>query len=252
METVLDALKAMEKATYREVAARLDIEPLEALNMLREQREQGLCDFYDGAWSLDAAKSQARKSVLIKREPLAKGITPAPVDPEIIRQLLKKNGAMSTAALANEVNRNSRGMVSVMISFERQGVVVKCGEGKGVTWSLPCGVENEKGLKRDVSNSNDNRVGMGTSEKDKPVAGETTQQNSIQEPIHGKEKSISEIVNDIPAFTSRPDDLVIPSARFISDEIRRTKTKLNNLQKLQGAMRELRRHKNLLESMSND
>lgn len=27
METVLDALKAMKKATYREVAARLDIRP---------------------------------------------------------------------------------------------------------------------------------------------------------------------------------------------------------------------------------
>lgn len=32
METVLDALKAMGKATYRDVAARLDIEPVEALN----------------------------------------------------------------------------------------------------------------------------------------------------------------------------------------------------------------------------
>ncbi|WP_416173857.1 hypothetical protein [Enterobacter bugandensis] len=41
METVLDALRAMKKATYREVAARLDIEPVEALNMLREQKEQG-------------------------------------------------------------------------------------------------------------------------------------------------------------------------------------------------------------------
>lgn len=45
METVIDVLKAMGKATYREVAARLEIEPVEALNMLREQREQGLCDF---------------------------------------------------------------------------------------------------------------------------------------------------------------------------------------------------------------
>ncbi|HAV2295745.1 TPA: hypothetical protein JHK52_002120 [Citrobacter koseri] len=35
METVIDVLKAMGKATYREVAARLEIEPVEALNMLR-------------------------------------------------------------------------------------------------------------------------------------------------------------------------------------------------------------------------
>ena len=46
MESVIDALKAMKKATYREVAARLDIEPVEALNMLREHKQQGLCDFF--------------------------------------------------------------------------------------------------------------------------------------------------------------------------------------------------------------
>lgn len=39
METVIQALEKMGRATYREVAARLDIEPVEALNMLREQRD---------------------------------------------------------------------------------------------------------------------------------------------------------------------------------------------------------------------
>lgn len=67
METVLDALRAMKKATYREVAARLDIEPVEALNMLREQKEQGLCDFYDGAWSLGTAKEQKPKRIRPKQ-----------------------------------------------------------------------------------------------------------------------------------------------------------------------------------------
>lgn len=67
METVLDALKAMKKATYREVAVRLDIEPVEALNMLREQKEQGLCDFYDGAWSLGTAKKQKPKRIRPKQ-----------------------------------------------------------------------------------------------------------------------------------------------------------------------------------------
>ena len=63
METVLDALKAMKKATYREVAARLDIEPVEALNMLREHKQQGLCDFFDGAWSLGTVKEQKPKRI---------------------------------------------------------------------------------------------------------------------------------------------------------------------------------------------
>ncbi|EML9044680.1 DUF1627 domain-containing protein [Enterobacter cloacae] len=227
METVLDALKAMKKATYREVAARLDIEPVEALNMLREHKQQGLCDFFDGSWSVGTAKEQARELAKapavtpVHQAPRLKGEEPAPVDAEAVRQMLGKNGAMSTAALAAAVNRNARGMVSVMLAFERQGVVIKNGQGKGVTWSLP-------------------------------VTGQTeTDSTEAVQPEPGS-KSLNEIIGDIPAFTARPDDLIIPSSRFISNEIRRTKAKLSNLQRLQGAVRELRRHKHLLAGISDE
>ncbi|HAS0919575.1 DUF1627 domain-containing protein [Enterobacter cloacae] len=227
METVLDALKAMKKATYREVAARLDIEPVEALNMLREHKQQGLCDFFDGSWSVGTAKEQARELAKapavtpVHQVPRLKGEEPAPVDAEAVRQLLGKNGAMTTAALAAAVNRNARGMVSVMMAFERQGVVIKNGQGKGVTWSLPV---------------------TSLTETDSTEAVQT-------EP---GSKSLNEIIGDIPAFTARPDDLIIPSSRFISNEIRRTKAKLSNLQRLQGAVRELRRHKHLLAGISDE
>ncbi|MBY5117239.1 DUF1627 domain-containing protein [Enterobacter cloacae] len=227
METVLDALKAMKKATYREVAARLDIEPVEALNMLREHKQQGLCDFFDGSWSVGTAKEQARELAKapavtpVHQAPRLKGEEPAPVDAEAVRQLLGKNGAMTTAALAAAVNRNARGMVSVMMAFERQGVVIKNGQGKGVTWSLPV---------------------TSLTETDSTEAVQT-------EP---GSKSLNEIIGDIPAFTARPDDLIIPSSRFISNEIRRTKAKLSNLQRLQGAVRELRRHKHLLAGISDE
>ncbi|STQ11406.1 Uncharacterised protein [Enterobacter cloacae] len=67
MESVVDALKAMGKATYHEVAARLDIEPVEALKMLREHKEEGLCDFLDGAWSVGTAKEQKPKRIRPKQ-----------------------------------------------------------------------------------------------------------------------------------------------------------------------------------------
>ncbi|HHK9553109.1 TPA: DUF1627 domain-containing protein [Enterobacter sichuanensis] len=224
METVIDALKAMGKATYREVAARLDIEPMEALNMLREHEEQGLCNFFDGAWSVGTAKAQARELAKapavapVHKAPQLKGEIPTTVDPDVVRQLLGKNGAMTTAALAAAVNRNARGMVSVMLAFERQGVVIKNGKGKGVTWSLP------------------------------EIAEVAPDKAEAAQP----EKTTAEIIETIPAFASRPDDMIIPSPRYISTEIRRTKAKLSNLQRLQGAVRELRRHKHLLQGMGND
>ncbi|WP_316992600.1 DUF1627 domain-containing protein [Enterobacter ludwigii] len=224
MEKVLDALKAMGKATYREVAARLDVEPVEALKMLREKKDLGLCDFYDGAWSIGAAKEQSKQPIKPQtakpahQAPRLKGDEPAPVDAVAIRQLLGKSGSITTAELAAAVNRNARGMVSVMLSFERQGVVIKNGKGKGVTWSLP-GTDEAAGV---------------TAEAAQP------------------EKTTAGIIETIPTFASRPDDLIIPSSLYISGEIRRTKAKLSNLQRLQGAVRELRRHKHLLEGLGND
>src|SRR5690606_26283087 len=117
METVIQVLEKMGRATYREVAARLKIEPVEALNMLREHKQQGLCDFFDGAWSVGTEKEQARELAKapavapVHQAPRLKGEEPAPVDAEAIRQLLDRNGAMTTAALAAAVNRNARGMV---------------------------------------------------------------------------------------------------------------------------------------------
>lgn len=222
METVVDVLKAMGKATYREVAARMKIEPVEALKMLREQKEQGLCDFSNGGWFVGSAKEPLKRlsATTGHQHNGLKGETPAPVHPKVIRELLTQNGAMSTVSLAKAVNRNPRGMVSVMCALERRGMVTKNGEGKGVTWSLT-----------DISQP------AAVPHKPEPV-------------IAVSEKTTAQIVDSIPVFAKRPDDLIIPSARFISREIRRTKAKLDKLHKLRGAMRELRRHKDMLQTLN--
>ncbi|MBF0035884.1 hypothetical protein HAX39_25445, partial [Citrobacter freundii] len=49
---------------------------------------------------------------------------------------------------------------------------------------------------------------------------------------------------------SRPDDLLIPSARFISGEIRRTRAKLANLEKLRDAVRSIRKHGALVQELA--
>lgn len=218
MESVIDALKAMGKATYLDVAARLDIEPVEALKMLREQKEEGLCDFFDGSWSVGTAKEHKPKRIRLKQ--------PSPLVERVL-SAMQGQGAMTANQVAEKLGKGSRALNASLGAMCKDGLVLRHVDGKNITWSL---------------------------------AGEPVIQSEQQEPAAVEAKAASapeskpleEIIGDIPAFVSRPDDLIIPSSRYISTEIRRTKAKLANLQRLQGAVRELRRHQHLLQGMGND
>ncbi|WP_039029261.1 DUF1627 domain-containing protein [Leclercia adecarboxylata] len=222
METVIQALEKIGPATYRQVADRLDIEPVEALNMLREQRDLGHCDFADGGWFIDKVTGAKRTALAPAAKPALHGVAPDPVDPEVIRALLAKNGAMDTGSLALEVNRNGRGMTSAMRALERQGVVVKNGQGKGVTWSLPAAPAEPQPA---------------------PAAPAVTA-------LTDAEKPLEQFVSEIPSFTEgRSAGQVIPTVRVLSREIRRTKNKLASLEKLRDAVRVVGRHKNLVNQL---
>ncbi|KDF62043.1 DUF1627 domain-containing protein [Enterobacter roggenkampii] len=218
MESVIDALKAMGKATYLDVAARLDIEPVEALKMLREQKEEGLCDFFDGSWSVGTAKEHKTKRIRPKQ--------PSPLVERVL-SAMQGQGAMTANQVAEKLGKGSRALNASLGAMCKDGLVLRHVDGKNITWSL---------------------------------AGEPAKQPEQREPAAAEakaapaqeSKTLEEIIGDIPAFASRPDDLIIPSSRYISTEIRRTKAKLANLQRLQSAVRELRRHKHLLEGMGND
>ncbi|EJP6682729.1 hypothetical protein G917_01310 [Escherichia coli UMEA 3148-1] len=233
METVIQALEKMGRATYREVAARLDIEPVEALNMLREQREQGMCDFSDGGWFVGRLKDQkntpAPAPAVAAKAPL-RGEEPKEISVEGITRLLAQRGAMDTVGIAREFGRNARGITAWMGSLARQGVVVKNGQGRGVTWSLPAPAAPAAGPA--------------------PAAEAVSVEHELTKA--GPEKDIAQIVSEIPAFTEGcAASMSIPAARMISREIRRTKNRLAQLTKLQGAVRTFARHKNLVQQLVN-
>ena len=231
METVIQALEKMGRASYREVAARLDIEPVEALNMLREQRDQGLCDFADGGWFLGAVTDAKRVAFVPPANPALHGETREPVDPAVIRSLLAKNGAMDTASLAKVVNRNGRGMTSAMRALERQGMVVKNGQGKGVTWSQPATSVADEEFEQIVQGQ------VGEGDEFTPVA---------------PREEVRQIVSEIPSFTERcVTAQSVPTVRVISREIRRAKSKLANLERLRDAVRVVGRHKHLVQQLVN-
>lgn len=222
METVIQALEKMGRASYREVASRLDIEPVEALKMLREQREQGLCDFADGGWFVGKLKDQrpvVRPAPAAKPKPLLQGAEPEPIDPAAIQQLLEQHGAMTTVALATAVGRNARGMTSVMVSLARQGIVAKNGQDKGVTWSLPV------------------------------MLAEPVPAHEVLA-VPDADKPLEQFISEIPSFTERrATGRQIPTVRLISREIRRTRHKLEQLTRLRDAARVISRHKNLVQQL---
>lgn len=241
METVLDALKAMGKASYREIAARLVIEPVEALNMLREQREQGNCDFEDGGWSLRVPVKIVRKPEIKPAEPL-RGEQPTPVGPDDITALLAERGALTTSEVAVVFNRNARGMVSCLISLAKRGLIQKNGQGKGVTWSLPV-TEAPPAIEPQTEPQESAPAEPATTETAVP---EIAQAETIPAP----EKTVAELVDDIPTFVGRPDDLLIPTVRSISNEIRRTKSKLAVLENLRDSVRTIRRYQHVAREIA--
>lgn len=235
MKTVIQVLEKMGQATYREVAARLDIDPVDALTMLREQRDQGLCDFGDGGWFIGTVTKQPQQStpkVSMSQAPRLKGEEPEEVDPDVIRQQLRDNGAMTTVSLAAAVNRNARGMVSVLRALERQGVVVKNGQGKGVSWSLPAS----------------------STEPEPEPAAESLPAVSAEPELAAtvQPKDVAQIISEIPSFTEgRVTAQTVPTARVISREIRRARNKLASLEKLRDAVRVVGRHKHLIQHLVN-
>ncbi|EAX3609544.1 DUF1627 domain-containing protein [Salmonella enterica] len=246
METVLDALKAMGKASYREVAARLKIEPVEALNMLREQREQGLCDFFGGAWEVtkgivekSAMAPQSEKPAFraknlndTPKKPL-RGEAPEPIKPEDIVTLLTENGDMDTVSLASAVGRDPRGLASNLCLMATRGHIKKIGHGKGVKWGLP----DETKITPEPVFAELPEIEI-TPKVAIPPAPSTEQEHVC---------AVTEtFLESIPVLRKPSQPMQIPSLREISNQIRKTKSSLNRLEKLRTAVREVNKHSRAL------
>ena len=254
METVIDVLKAMGKATYREVAARLEIEPVEALNMLREQREQGLCDFFDGGWEVTGgadgktsirsapAKTVLRAKILndTPKKPLRGEVT-EPIKPEAIVALLTENGNMDTVALASAVGRDPRGLASNLCLMAKRRYINKIGQGKGVKWGLP---DETKIIPEPVFAELPDieitpKVAM------LPAQAPSTEREHVS--------AVTEtFLESIPVVRKPSQPMQIPSLREISNQIRKVKSNLHGLEKLRVAVREVNKHRRALNLFSGE
>lgn len=248
-KTLLDVLKAMGKATHREIAARLEIDPVEALTMLREEREQDRCEFFNGTWRImdagteaDAETESDYKSAPPTKTPLSE---PAPeiTDPKAIETLLRENGEMDTVSLGKALNRNARGVTSTMTGLLRRGVVVKIGQGKGCKWSLPL-VDAEPAPP--VADANMDNAASTENEGQEPKA----------EPVLTTEQTpavvdVDEVVKSIPSFTEgQKEGLITPSPAEIARMIRKAKCNLRELEQIRKISIAVKKHSKTLTRMA--
>jgi Mn-dependent DtxR family transcriptional regulator len=126
METVIDALKAMGKATYRDVAARLDIEPVEALKMLREQKEEGCVIF---RWIMVGRYREEHKPKRIRPK------QPSPLVERVL-SAMQGQGAMTANQVAEKLGKGSRALNASLGAMCKDGLVLRHVDGKNITWSL--------------------------------------------------------------------------------------------------------------------
>ncbi|EIO8738833.1 DUF1627 domain-containing protein [Salmonella enterica] len=224
-KTLLDALKAMGKATHREIAAHLEIDPVEALTMLREEREQNRCEFFNGTWWIAGAKKGSDDKSVSHDKILSPESVPEITGQKVIEALLRENGEMDTVSLAKALNRNARGVGSTMSGLMRRGKVVKIGKGKGCKWTLPpVDVESTP----TVADVNMDNATCTEKESREPVTESVLV--AERDPV---DVDINEVVKSIPSFTEgQKDGVFIPSPVEVARMIRKAKCNLRELEQI--------------------
>lgn len=220
METVIQALNVMGKATAREVASRLGIEPATALNMLREHEEGEEVIQSNGYWVV--GKPSLNRTSRTAVQP------PVKVTVNDLARLLAEHGPKSSAELAALARIESK-RVAPMLTYH---------------------LEKGKILREKIDGKFVYSVRADSPTTAAPAQPEPTPAAPAAPAITDADKPLEQFVSEIPSFTERRSaGQVIPTVRVLSREIRRTKNKLASLEKLRDAVRVIGRHKNLVNQL---
>ncbi|EIZ2107382.1 DUF1627 domain-containing protein [Salmonella enterica] len=242
METVLDALKAMEKATAREIAARMAIEPRDALEMLNEQQETGTVTFLNGYWSLSGiAPAKAVKRKTPKPE-APKESTVKIGEPQML-DAIREHGPQTAEDLATLFGITSRKVTSTLAMATGKGRLSRVKRDGKYWYCLP---------EPDAAPAP--APAPESTHEPAPEAVVEEQTAAIDEPEAPEElasadtaSAETESVSDTPLADAQPaapapDVMELPSPRAVAKNLRRHKAQLARLQKAHGAVQAVRRY----------
>ncbi|EKB5403089.1 DUF1627 domain-containing protein [Salmonella enterica] len=256
MESVLDALKAMGKATAREIAARLDIEPRDALEMLNEQQETGTATFLNGYWSLSGIKPVTTKTVKRKT---SKQKTPEDTvikigEPQMF-DAIREHGPQTAEELATLFGITSRKVIATLATATGKGRLSRIKQDDKYCYTLPESVsaQEPESAVEPVPDTDSASPAATVTDKTEPSqeAVKTDAEEVSGESVSAEAPDIAsartESISCSPQASRQPaapapDVMELPSPRAVAKNLRRHKARLARLQKAHGAVQAVRRY----------
>ncbi|EME3016414.1 DUF1627 domain-containing protein [Salmonella enterica] len=231
--SVLDVLKAMKKASAREIAARMEIDLTDAIAMLNEQKELGAAEFRDGGWSLPGYRKPKTLNITAKPLPVAPVLRPKKVVPQEKEE--KTDKTVKTAALISTIA--AHGEQSVESLAQKHGVAVT-----GIASALECAV-GQGALQRNIREGRF-RYGLPA---ERLLESSPDPVTDAEVPACESRGIITQPVEGFPSFTEgRPDDLIIPSPVEVARMIRKAKQHLRELEQIRTLLMTVRKYRKTL------
>ncbi|EKI3524239.1 DUF1627 domain-containing protein [Escherichia coli] len=241
METVLDALKAMGKATSVELAARLDISREEVLNELWELKKAGFVDKSVYTWRVagegesgvaEEQPAQSEVQDVLTREVERK------VTADMMIEFIGQEGAKTCEELAGKFGVSTRKVASTLAVVTATGRLARVNQNGKFRYCMPGENLPVKPKVASVT-ENDGKAFPQPAGIALPV-----QEAATQEDI--KTETVADIVQPLE---KRVDNLVLPSLRQANRELRRAKSDIRKWERVCAALRELNKYRDIVAQL---
>ncbi|EIH7220856.1 DUF1627 domain-containing protein [Escherichia coli] len=226
METVLDALKALKRASSQEVSARLGISREDAVNELWKLKRRGEADNKGSMWwlTIEATEMVTKTTA------------------EMLINSIEQHGPQSADELALMFGITSRRANSTLAMAISKGRLIRVNQNGKFRYCL----------------SGDNLPAEPKAASVTETAGKAFPQTAgvalpvreaeTQEEI--KTESVAVTVQSQPSFTRKhPDSLILPSLHVANRELRRAKGQVQKWERVCAALRELNKHRDIVRQI---
>ncbi|EIF6908947.1 DUF1627 domain-containing protein [Salmonella enterica] len=245
-ESVIDALKAMDKATSREVAARLAIDHVDTLVMLQDEMERGTVECKNGRWSVVSAEESESGNTTTVTASDTRGNgdkAQGKISEQQMIDVIRKHGQQTAEELAMLFGITVRKVASTLAMATSKRRLNRVNQGGKFRYCLP-----------DERLPTTQEATINTAEQNKPDLHQASA--PLPEPQVMEEDPVAreeQVIQSIPVFLNNPPD------RFVfrlltrgNQERRRARENLARLDEVCDALRVLHKHPQLIKALSGD